>query len=611
MSLDAENKSAADGLAKEELQAIVNAIHRSQAVIEFDLKGNILRANDNFCGAIGYSEDEIVGQHHRMFVEPQYASSPEYAKFWQTLGSGEVSGGEFKRIAKGGREIWIQATYNPIFDANGNPTGVVKFATDITETKLRNANFEAQLEAIGRSQAVIEFDLTGNILEANDNFYAAMGYTADEIIGKHHRMFATPDYAASPEYADLWRRLGNGEFISGEFERVAKGGREIWLQASYNPIYDASGKPYKVVKFATDITAQKQLAVETANAMEAAGGVISALAQGDLSLSMEGEYSGEFANLQANLNDCVANLNTTVGKIRSGCESLTRSTAEIAQGNNDLSQRTEEQAANLEETAASMEELTSTVQQNADNAKQANQLATSARQEAENGGEVVARAIDAMGAINESSKEISDIIGVIQEIAFQTNLLALNAAVEAARAGEQGRGFAVVASEVRNLAQRSSSAAKDITGLIKDSVAKVEDGSRLVGETGSTLAEIVDSVNKVGDIIAEITAASEEQAAGINEVSAAVQQMDQVTQSNAAMVEEAAAASDNMDQESRQLVDVVKYFKLSGMAAGAEVAGALMGTSSTPVAAKSVDEPVMPPPQAQPAPVADDTWQSF
>ena len=293
--------------------------------------------------------------------------------------------------------------------------------------------------------------------------------------------------------------------------------------------------------------------------------VMAAMSQGNLNERMADTYQGEFAQLSDAVNSSSNTITDIVNKIRESCETMTRSAGEIAQGNVELSQRTEEQAANLEETASSMEELTSTVEQNADNAKQANQLSSGARDEAQKGGDVVANAISAMSAINESSKEIADIIGVIEEIAFQTNLLALNAAVEAARAGEQGRGFAVVASEVRNLAQRSSSAAKDITGLIKDSVNKVEDGSRLVNESGDTLTQIVGSVEGVSNIIAEITAASEEQAAGIAEVSSAVQQMDQVTQQNAAMVEEAAAASEAMDEEAKGLRDLVSFFSVDGL----------------------------------------------
>jgi len=289
--------------------------------------------------------------------------------------------------------------------------------------------------------------------------------------------------------------------------------------------------------------------------------VIKALEEGDLIKRMEGEYEGEFANLQTAMNQSMDNLLKMVTEIRGSSSHISSAANEISQGNTDLSQRTEEQASSLEETASSMEELTSTVKQNADNSRHANQLAAGARDQAQEGGQVIDSTISAMEEINSSSKKIEDIIGVIDEIAFQTNLLALNAAVEAARAGEQGRGFAVVASEVRSLAQRSAAAAKEIKTLIKDSVEKVDEGTRLVDESGKTLGEIVNSVRKVSDIIAEIAAASGEQSAGIEQVNQAITQLDEVTQQNAALVEEAAAASESMDDQAKTLNEMMNFFE--------------------------------------------------
>ncbi len=288
--------------------------------------------------------------------------------------------------------------------------------------------------------------------------------------------------------------------------------------------------------------------------------VMKALAEGDLSQNMNGEFEGEFSVFQEAIDTSVNNLRSMVGDIRESASAITSGAGEIAQGNQDLSQRTEEQASSLEETASSMEQLTGTVKQNADNANQANQLASGAREQAEKGGKVVGKAVSAMSEINNSSKKIADIISVIDEIAFQTNLLALNAAVEAARAGEQGRGFAVVAGEVRNLAQRSAAAAKEIKALINDSVEKVDEGSKLVDESGKTLEEIVTAVKKVSDIIAEIAAASQEQSTGIDQVNKAIIQMDEVTQQNAALVEEAAAASESMDEQSKGLSQLMEFF---------------------------------------------------
>ena len=289
--------------------------------------------------------------------------------------------------------------------------------------------------------------------------------------------------------------------------------------------------------------------------------VISGLADGDLTQSMDGEFEGEFAELRDAVNATMNKLLSMVNEIGTASGTIASAANEISQGTADLSQRSEEQASSLEETASSMEELTGTVRQNADNAREANQLANSARDEASKGGEVVGKAITAMSEINQSSKKIADIIGVIDEIAFQTNLLALNAAVEAARAGEQGRGFAVVAAEVRNLAQRSASAAKEIKSLINDSVEKVTEGSKLVDQSGATLDEIVGSVKKVSDIIAEIASAGQEQASGIDQINKAVTQMDEMTQQNAALVEEAAASSEAMNDQAVTLDELIGFFK--------------------------------------------------
>lgn len=582
-------------------QGMLDALDRSQAVIRFTPDGVIQHANDNFLGAVGYRLDEIVGQHHQMFVNREYAASTEYSAFWQELRNGKINSGEFCRFKKDGSAIWIQASYNPIYDENGRVVQVVKFATDITEAKLSNAYFEGQIEAINKSQAVIEFDIDGNILSANENFLNTLGYTLPEIQGKHHSMFVESGYKASAEYANFWSQLKQGQYFSGEFKRIGKSGQEVFIQASYNPILDQNGKPFRVVKYATDITPRTQAVNDiklimnslvkgdlTANLEREFEGdfkelgdainkfvvdirliigtiknVMTAMSGGDLTVRIENNFEGEFQTLGEAINQFVAEMAVTISSINDAVETINTGSSEIASGNADLSSRTEQQASSLEETASSMEELTGTVRLNAENAEQANALASRASEVANEGGELIEKVVNTMGAINDSAQEIADIIGVIDGIAFQTNILALNAAVEAARAGEQGRGFAVVASEVRTLAQRSAEAAKEIKELISDSVSKVDNGNQLVKQSGETMSEVVTSIKRVNDIMSEISAASSEQATSIEEVGKAVTNMDEMTQQNAALVEEAAAAADSMQQQAVQLSSRVSSFKFA------------------------------------------------
>jgi methyl-accepting chemotaxis protein len=245
-------------MAAGDLLAIYQALDRVQAIIEFDLHGTVVSANENFLRIFGYELDEVIGKHHRIFCEPSYSESDEYDEFWKKLGRGEFHAAEFKRLAKGGGAIWLRASYNPVLDKKGEPIRVVKFATDVTAAKLQQAEFEGKVCAIERAQAVIEFELDGTVITANENFLRIFGYSLDEVVGKHHRIFCDPGYAESPEYTQFWQKLGRGEYDADEFKRINKSGGEVWLQASYNPIFDADGKPLKVVKFASDITLEVQ-----------------------------------------------------------------------------------------------------------------------------------------------------------------------------------------------------------------------------------------------------------------------------------------------------------------------------------------------------------------
>jgi methyl-accepting chemotaxis protein len=533
---------------------IVEAISKSQAVIEFDLSGKILKANPNFCAALGYELADIVGKHHRIFCQPEFVASREYQDFWADLARGKYDAREYCRVRKDGAEIWIQASYNPVF-RSGKPYKVIKIATDITAVKIKAAEDANKLAAISRSQAVIEFTPAGNILTANENFCQALGYDASEIIGKHHRLFCDPGYAATAAYSDFWRRLATGEFIADEFVRYGKGGKEIWIQAAYNPIADEKGRIVKVVKFATDVTPRM-------SAITALGKALQELANGELSQHLDTPFVPSMEKVRHDFNEVIEKMRSTMQTVANNASTIAAGSAEIRGAADQLSQRTEQQAASLEQTAAALEEITTTVTDSSKQADEAGKLVTRTKENAELSGTIVHKAIGAMDEISRSSREITNIIGVIDDIAFQTNLLALNAGVEAARAGEAGKGFAVVAQEVRELAQRSASAAKEIKNLINTSSQHVSNGVDLVGQTGNALREIVSQVGQIHVNVAAIVEATREQSTGLAEINQAVNLMDQATQKNAAMVEETTAASHGLAREADTLRELLTQFRL-------------------------------------------------
>lgn len=494
-------------------------------------------------------------------------------------------------IQVGGRSFNLLAV--PLFDQNKKRIG--------TAVEWQDGAAAGMVDAINRSQAVIEFLPDGTIVHANQNFLSVMGYTLDEIKGNHHSMFADQAYRASAEYRKFWDDLNRGEAQTGEFKRFGKNGKEVWINASYNPIKDLKGKVVRVVKTASDITQMVTTRTENEIGMNEAVKVLREVAAGNLTIKMEYNYIGTFADIKNALNATVDKLTDTVIQIKDSSEAVGNAAAEISAGSTDLSSRTEQQASNLEETAASMEELTATVRQNTENSDTASKQASSARSIAEKGGDVVSRAVAAMRNIEQSSQKISDIIGVIDEIAFQTNLLALNAAVEAARAGEAGKGFAVVASEVRSLAGRSASASKEIKQLISESGHEVKAGAQLVNEAGETLKEIVRSVKDVADIMQEIASASAQQSSGIDEINSAVSQMDEMTQQNAALVEENTAAAQSMSQQAVQLQELMRFFNVNEDGDNAIAASPRPLALAAPTAPAKPATPVKKPLQSKPA----------
>ena len=442
---------------------------------------------------------------------------------------------------------------------------VVKFATDITRAKNEALDNKGKMDAISRAQGVVEMTPEGVVLSANEMIETIFGWRGEDLRGKHHRMSVDPGYAASPEYAAFWAKLGNGEAVTLEQRRNTASGKSIWTQAVYNPILDGDGKIMKIVEFITDVTGR-------VSAVEGIANGLAELAKGNLAQRIDAAFIPSLDRMRTDFNAALDNLersmrqvNDSAGSIRTGCQ-------EISTATDDLERRTTQQASRLEETAAALEETTATVRKSAESAVDARGLASRAKSEAEGGAVVMREATDAMRSIESSSQRISDIIGVIDEIAFQTNLLALNAGVEAARAGEAGRGFAVVASEVRALAQRSADAAKEIKALISSSSGEISQGVTLVSRTSEALTKIVGSVVEIDRAVGEISTAAQEQSAALGEITSAVGDMDRMTQSNAAMVEETTAASRSLADQSVQLANLMASFTLSNASEHARAA---------------------------------------
>jgi methyl-accepting chemotaxis protein len=530
------------------------AINRSQAVIEFNLDGTIVTANQNFLDAVGYRFDEIQGKHHRIFVDPAERDSAAYREFWARLNRGEFQAAQYKRFGKGGREIWIQASYNPILDARGRPTGVIKFATDITAQTIRRMEDAGKIAAINRAQAVIEFNMDGTIVTANENFLRAMGYSLAEIQGKHHSMFVVPAERDSADYREFWARLNRGDYQAAEYKRIGKGAREIWILASYNPILDEAGKPFKVVKFATDVTAAKLTAADNQGqiaAIQKSQAVIEFNMDGTIRTAnanflgamgytlaeIMGKHHGMFVEpaernapayrefwaslnrgqyqaaeyrriakggreiwIQASYNP-ILDLNSKPFKVVKYATDVTqqavlRKKAENARG------LIEQVAAGSEEMSASIREISETMTKSRANATQATGRIDAADQQAQK--------------LNDAAQAMSGIVELIGNITGQINLLALNATIESARAGESGRGFAVVASEVKNLANQ----AKHATDTISK---EIEALNGVAGDVAGSLTAIKAAIASVNEFIASTAAAVEEQSIVTQDMSSNMQ----------------------------------------------------------------------------------------
>ncbi|MBP9490450.1 MAG: PAS domain-containing methyl-accepting chemotaxis protein [Aliarcobacter sp.] len=504
---------------KEE-KAQLNAINEHYAVISFKTDGTILKANQNFLNALGYDKNEIIGRHHSMFCDKDFVNSKEYSNFWSDLNKGIVQTSEFKRIKKDGTHIFIQASYTPIKDNNGKVYEIIKFAQDITAKKLENLDYLGQIEAIGKSQAVIEFDMNGNILNANENFLNTVGYSLGEIVGKHHSIFCEEQYKNSNEYKEFWKKLNDGKFDSGQYLRIGKNEKRVWIRATYNPILDFNGKPFKVVKYATDITSRKNMMFDIQRNVEKLNKSLNHLSNASNNMVKDSKVSMSGSQ---EVTVSIEQMNQAVSELSSKIESMLSSITSIALA-----------AANGEKIAIGAKEQSKTTS-------------------------------NAIIKLNEESSKIGETINIITQIAFQTNILSLNAAVEAATAGEAGKGFAVVAAEVRNLANRSNDAAKEITtaieyiqSLVKNSLESINGIDSTIEEISSMSSNISKSILEQKTISNELSRTALEASHGLNEITntmISVSQSAQNTQNEASQTKD---ASDELISVSNELIATLK-----------------------------------------------------
>jgi methyl-accepting chemotaxis protein len=555
---------------------VVEALDRSMARIDFALDGTVVTANENFLRLMGYGLDEVVGRSHSMFVPEDARGTPEYHDFWEHLRAGRFQAGQFRRVAKDGRPVWVQATYSPVFDQRGKPIGVVKFAFDVTEKAIAQAADRAKQQLFTQmventSVRLIAADRQFKITYMNPASYAALRglqhllpCPVDEIIGKSIDIFH--------KQPERQRAIVND---AGNLPHRAniKLGDEV-LDLSASAIKDADGRymgPMVTWEIITEQVRAKEREEQAQAELVAAKAdleqkvrqlvdVFTLASQGDLTATVDFAGDDDMGRLAANASRMFADIRGVVKQIAEAADQQNDGARMIAESASALSEGSQSQAASVEEMTAAVEQLVGSIESISLAAKESRQQAEETSELAQAGGAAVFEAITSMGLIQKSSEQINDIIQVISEIASQTNLLALNAAIEAARAGEHGLGFAVVADEVRKLAERASEAAKEITGLIKESTKRVQEGASLSGKVGQSLTSIVSAVGKTATGIASIAAATGSQSANAAEVKMAIRSVSQTTESNAASAEEMAASAEQLGAQAQGLHDLIKRF---------------------------------------------------